>query len=72
VTAWIDEIVDRRVADTHPPAEEPSPGLGLLSGLWAQRVEVELAGLLSRRGPPVAQRPGVCRWVDGSVPRPRC
>ncbi|MBW6439808.1 hypothetical protein KZ829_39390 [Actinoplanes hulinensis] len=56
VMAWIDEIVQRRVADSWPAAPSAanptSPGRGILGALWAHSIEVELAGLLSRRHSP--------------------
>lgn len=61
VMAWIDEIVQRRVADSQPAApsaaDPASPGPDLLGAVWRQRVELELAGLLSRRHSPPAGRP---------------
>jgi hypothetical protein len=58
VAMWIEEIVQRRVADSRPAALSAaisaSPGVGLLGALWAQGAEVELAGLLRRRLPPLA------------------
>jgi hypothetical protein len=60
VVVWIDEIVQRRVADSRPAALSAaicaSPGVGSLGALWAQGVEVELAGLLRRRHSPSVGR----------------
>ncbi|GID90654.1 hypothetical protein Adi01nite_00660 [Amorphoplanes digitatis] len=56
VLAWIDEIVQRRVADSRPAtpssADPTSPDRGVLGALWAHSIEVELAGLLRRRHSP--------------------
>lgn len=55
VMAWINEIVQRRVADSRSPASTPAdsaaPTPAALTAVWAQRLEVELAGLLSRPTP---------------------
>ena len=50
VMAWINKIVGRRVADSRPLVP-PSAGSAAvasaaITGLWVQRVEVELAALL--------------------------
>jgi hypothetical protein len=54
VMAWIDEIVQRRIADSRPgaplSADSAPPSRGILSAWWAQGVGVELARLLSRDG----------------------
>ena len=61
VMAWIDEIVQRRVADSRPAgpssADPASPGPGLLGESWSQGVEVELDRLLGRRHWPPVVRP---------------
>jgi hypothetical protein len=50
VMAWIDRIVRRRIAHSRPPAWPAAvsapPDRRSLGALWAQAVEVELAGLL--------------------------
>jgi hypothetical protein len=50
VMVWIEAIVQRRVTDSRPAALSAAisaaPGVGSLGGMWAQSVEVELAGLL--------------------------
>ncbi|GIE90958.1 hypothetical protein Are01nite_74380 [Actinoplanes regularis] len=49
---WIDEILQRRVADSRPAAplsaDPAPPGMGPLGAPSTHGVEVELAGLLSR------------------------
>ncbi|WP_203789182.1 RNA polymerase sigma factor [Paractinoplanes rishiriensis] len=61
VIAWIEEIAQRRVADSRPDAASSAcpavPGLGLLGVRWSQCVEVELAGLLGRHLSPPAGSP---------------
>lgn len=56
VLVWIDEIVQRRVADGRPAALpaaiSASSGPGSLGALWAQAVEAELVGLLRWRDSP--------------------
>ncbi|WP_203790802.1 hypothetical protein [Paractinoplanes rishiriensis] len=58
VVAWVEEIVQRRVADSRPAALWAAvaawPGVGSLGALWAQDVEIELAELLRRRVPACA------------------
>jgi DNA-directed RNA polymerase specialized sigma24 family protein len=53
VMVWIDEILQRRVADSRPGAPSSAdpalPGMGLRGAPWTHGVEVELAGLLSRQ-----------------------
>jgi hypothetical protein len=67
VMAWIDKIVQRRVADSRPSvpasANPAPPSLNSLDAPWTQGVEVELAGLLRRRNSlpetrPREQKPG--------------
>jgi DNA-directed RNA polymerase specialized sigma24 family protein len=52
VMAWINKIVRRRVADSRqlapPPADSVAVASAAITGLWVQRVEVELAALLRR------------------------
>jgi DNA-directed RNA polymerase specialized sigma24 family protein len=56
VMAWINKIAWRRVADSRPPAKPAADSVAptpvVLTALWTQRVEVELAGLLGRRTTP--------------------
>jgi hypothetical protein len=55
VLAWINEIVQRRVADSRPPAasaDSAAVAFFAMSTLRAQRSEVELIGLLRRRVTP--------------------
>jgi hypothetical protein len=56
VMAWINKIVRRRVADSRPLTPPPTDSVAFASaaitGLWVQRVEVELATLLRRRSTP--------------------